>query len=76
MKQGPVTHEPGALASALEKLHNHVAYAHFDAQDQEKASTASLFIVFPFTSGGIMNLFSTHPPMAERIKRLKAMSRT
>jgi heat shock protein HtpX len=70
------THEPLALASALEKLHTNVGRAHFDAQDQSKASTASLFIVFPFTSGGIMHLFSTHPPMAERIKRLKAMSRT
>jgi heat shock protein HtpX len=35
-----------------------------------------MFIVNPLTGGGIMSLFSTHPPMAERIARLQEMSRT
>ena len=30
-----------------------------------------MYIVNPLTSGGIARLFSTHPPMAERVKRLK-----
>jgi heat shock protein HtpX len=37
-------------------------------------STAHLFIVNPFR-GGIASLFSTHPPMEERIKRLQALAR-
>jgi len=68
------TREPLALASALEKLHKNLAHAHFQPSEQDKASTASLFIVFPFTSNGILNLFSTHPPMNKRIARLRAMA--
>jgi heat shock protein HtpX len=34
-----------------------------------------MFIVNPLTGGGLMNLFSTHPPIAERVKRLKEMTR-
>ena len=66
--------DPLALAGALEKLHYHVKDEHLDAQyDANKASTASLFIVNPFTVQGIIALFSTHPPMQERIKRLRQM---
>lgn len=66
--------DPLALASALEKLHYHVHEEHLDAQyDTNKASTASLFIVNPFSAQGIIALFSTHPPMQERIKRLRQM---
>ncbi len=65
--------DPLALASALEKLYKHIPEDHLDSEDRAKASTAPLFIVHPFTSGSLMNLFSTHPPMAERIKRLKSM---
>jgi heat shock protein HtpX len=32
-----------------------------------------MFIVNPLTGGGLMKLFSTHPPMEERIARLEAM---
>jgi heat shock protein HtpX len=39
-------------------------------------ATASLFIVNPFAGrGGLLRLFSTHPPAEERIARLEAMSR-
>ncbi len=68
------THEPLALASALEKLEKNVEYAHLNRNDTAKASTASLFIVNPFWGESIMALFSTHPPMSQRIKRLQAMA--
>lgn len=63
-------HDPLALASALQKLHNHVPHAHMDAGDTKHASTASLFIVNPFLGTGISELFSTHPPLNKRIERL------
>jgi heat shock protein HtpX len=36
-------------------------------------ATAHMFIVNPLTGGGLMSLFSTHPPIEERIKRLESM---
>lgn len=65
------SHDPLALASALEKLQQHIASAHLNNNDTARASTAHMFIVYPFLGGGIMNLFSTHPPMHKRISRLK-----
>lgn len=68
------SNDPLALASALEKLQSNVAHDHLDNQmDAGKASTAPLFIVHPFSTQGLMNLFSTHPPMQERVKRLRQM---
>lgn len=64
--------DPLALADALEKLNNSIAHEHLRNDDTQKASTASLFIVHPFTSNGLVNLFSTHPPMKDRIERLRA----
>lgn len=64
--------DPLALASALEKLHNHIPHAHLNNDDTQKASTATLFIVHPFTSKSFISLFSTHPPMYKRIERLRA----
>ncbi len=61
---------PQALASALAKLHN--ASQQVPLQDAAPA-TAHMFIVNPLTGGGLMTLFSTHPPMEERIARLRAM---
>jgi len=65
--------DPLALASALKKLEQNVASEHFNKDDVEKASTASLFIVNPFTTTSLVNLFSTHPPMNLRIERLQAL---
>ncbi len=66
--------DPLALASALEKLHSD-AHQHRSApQSTAEAATASMFIVNPFTMRGLMHLFSTHPPMEERVKRLRAMA--
>ncbi len=59
-----------ALARALEKLHNHIPKASMDNRDTAHASMASLFIVQPFTSGGLMELLSTHPNMQKRIEKL------
>ncbi|MFQ5585318.1 MAG: zinc metalloprotease HtpX [Thermodesulfobacteriota bacterium] len=39
-----------------------------------KEATAHMFIVNPLKGGGMLKWFSTHPPMAERVKRLEAMT--
>lgn len=66
--------EPLALANALEKLQNHIPHAHLQSNDTAHASTASLFIVNPFTADGWIEWFSTHPPAHKRIERLREMS--
>ena len=66
------THDPEGLASALAKLHNGVQ-ARPMAQTAGTEATSSLYIVHPFAGGGIGNLFSTHPPIEERIRRLRSM---
>ncbi|BCG47006.1 Peptidase M48, Ste24p precursor [Citrifermentans bremense] len=63
---------PLALASALRKLH--MASQALPMQEARPA-TAHMFIVNPLTGGGIASLFSTHPPMEERIARLEQMAR-
>lgn len=62
---------PLTLAGALRKLHNaSQAIPMLDA----RPATAHMFIVNPLTGGGMRTLFSTHPPMEERIARLEALS--
>ncbi|NTW57736.1 MAG: zinc metalloprotease HtpX [Nitrospirae bacterium] len=63
---------PYGLVNALQKLEQ--AKQVVPMQDA-KPATAHMFIVNPLTGGGLMNLFSTHPPIAERVKRLKEMPR-
>jgi len=63
-------HNPTALADALQKLHIGVKH---NPLRFGNTSTSSLFIVNPFSARGLVNLLSTHPPMEERIKRLKNM---
>jgi heat shock protein HtpX len=63
------SHNPESLARALEKL----AYGVQAAPMQASPATEPLFIVNPLTGGGLMSLFSTHPPIEERIARLRAM---
>lgn len=60
---------PLSLASALRKLD---AASHAIPMEASPA-TAHMFIVSPLSGGGLMKLFSTHPPMEERIARLEAM---
>jgi heat shock protein HtpX len=62
---------PLALANALRKLHN--ASQAIPMQDARPA-TAHMFIVNPLTGGGVMSLFSTHPPMEERVARLESLT--
>ena len=62
-------HNPESLASALEKLH----MANQQAPMMVNPATENMFIVNPLTGGGMMSLFSTHPPIEERIARLRAM---
>lgn len=62
--------KPLALAGALAKLQNG---AQMIPMEEQRPATAHLFIVNPLTGGGLMSLFSTHPPMEERIARLRAM---
>jgi heat shock protein HtpX len=68
-----VTHDPEALASALEKLHRGVEQRPMEATPMAQ-STAHLYIVNPFRGGGVAKLFSTHPPIEERVKRLRNMA--
>ena len=69
-----VTGDPEALASALEKLQRGVEYRPMPETPTQEAVSA-LYIVKPFRGGGGMaNLFSTHPPLEERIKRLRNMA--
>jgi heat shock protein HtpX len=55
------------LAKALEKLGAYSKKLPMNANP----STAHMFIVNPLTGGGLMSLFSTHPPLEERIARLR-----
>jgi len=65
---------PLALAKALEKLE----IASQRIPMRANPSTAHMFIVNPLRGkgGGVLSLFSTHPPMEERIARLEEMART
>jgi heat shock protein HtpX len=64
-----LAHNPESLARALEKLSLGVQRAPMDASP----ATAHMFIVNPLTGSSLMNLFSTHPPLKERVARLRAM---
>jgi len=61
---------PRYLANALRKL----SWASQKIPMDANPSTSHLFIVNPLSGGGILKLFSTHPPIEERISRLESMS--
>jgi heat shock protein HtpX len=63
--------DPDALADALAKLERGTELHPYD----RAPATAHLFIVNPLSGGLVMKLFSTHPPLEERIARLRAMAR-
>jgi heat shock protein HtpX len=62
--------DPNSLASALEKLD---AYSRRVPMRQGSPATAHMFIVNPFSGQAMANLFSTHPPVQERVQRLRSM---
>jgi heat shock protein HtpX len=64
-----ISGNPYGLAGALEKLSRASQAMPMDANP----STAHLFIVNPLTGRAFMNLFSTHPPIEERVARLRSM---
>jgi heat shock protein HtpX len=65
-----ISGDPLALAGALEKLAQGTAVRPLNPNP----ATAHLYIVNPFSGGAISSLFQTHPPIAERIARLRAMA--
>ena len=65
-----ISGSPHSLASALAKLD---AYSKQIPMRENNPAMAHMFIVSPFAGGGMATLFSTHPPVAERIARLEAM---
>ncbi len=66
-----ISGNPLALASALAKLERGVEAVPMEAEP----ATAHMFIVNPLRGGGMLSLFSTHPPTAQRIARLEEMAR-
>ena len=65
-----LTGNPLGLAGALEKLQQASLVRPMDAG----SATAHLFIVNPLSGRSFATIFSTHPPIEERIKRLRAMA--
>ena len=65
-------HNGYSLASALEKLEKGVQHAPLRPTSATE-TTAHMMIINPFRGKGIIKLFSTHPPVQERIKRLRSM---
>jgi len=63
-----LTHQPSGLISALEKIN-----ADTTPFTQASTATASLYISNPFKGNKLASMFSTHPPVADRIRALEAM---
>ncbi len=61
--------KPRSLASALQQLEIYNRRRPMDVNP----ATAQMYIVNPLSGGQLANLFSTHPPMQERIRRLGAL---
>jgi heat shock protein HtpX len=67
---GATLTSPLSLASALRKLEA----ANRKRPLEANPGTAHLFIVNPLRGGGVVTLFSTHPPIEDRVARLEAMA--
>ncbi len=66
-----VTGRPLELANALERISG---INQIQPMRDAQPATAHMMIVNPLRSGGLMSLFSTHPPIEERIQRLRALA--
>ena len=66
-----ISHKPLHLAAALQKLHNTSRRVPLQANP----ATAHIFIVNPLSARGIASLFSTHPPVKQRIEKLHEMAK-
>ncbi|QWD85315.1 zinc metalloprotease HtpX [Polynucleobacter asymbioticus] len=66
--------DPEALAQALQKIHAYAQGIPFQAIERHP-ETAQMMIINPLTAGGLSQLFSTHPPMEERVARLISMAK-
>ncbi len=66
-----ISGNPAYLANALKKLHMASQKIPMNASP----ATAHMFIVNPLSVGGFLKLFSTHPPIEERVARLESMRR-
>lgn len=66
-----ISRKPLSLANALKKLERN---AQLVPMQNAGPATAQLFIVNPLRAGGVMKLFSTHPPIEERIARLEQIA--
>jgi heat shock protein HtpX len=68
-----ISGHPEWLASALQRLHEGTQVIR-NATAEAHPATAHMYIDNPLSGGGFTSLFSTHPPMEERIARLRAMA--
>jgi len=68
-----LTGDPAALASALRKLESGVAARPLQ-QTPQLENVSHMFIANPFQGVGLARMFSTHPPMDERVARLEEMN--
>jgi len=68
-----ISGDPQALAAALQKIHRVAQGLPLEAAERHP-ETAQMMIVNPLSAGGLRGMFSTHPPMEERVARLLAMA--
>lgn len=69
-----ICRSPLALASALQKIAGSAKTHSFNDATYAQQAASSMFICSPFSGTSLVNLFSTHPPTAERVKRLEQMN--